>query len=168
MAGEISLPDSPDAIACDDAEGVRRANLWLIGEARRSVDIVSRYLDPALYDTEEFCAALRTLIVGTVRARIRILVLEPGPVVARGHRLVELAQRLTSFIQIRVPSPQHQDLSEAWLVVDDRSYLHRRTATRFEATGSTNSPRDAGRLTARFEEIWALAQPDANLRRLYL
>ncbi len=162
-------PDTPDApLNLVEAAAVRDASVELVRRARRSVDLFSHQLDPQLYDTSEFVDALRALVVDSRRARVRVLVREVAPLVARGHRLIELAQRLSSFMEIRVPAPEHQDTADAWLVVDRCHYLHRRTGTRHEATAAFDDARRARQLTFRFDEIWARAQPDLNLKRLHL
>lgn len=150
------------------SETVCEVVLSLTTQARRSLDMVSRHLDPALYDNEAFGAAIRELVVDSRRAQVRILLLDSAPVVARGHRLVELARRLSSFITIRIPAPAYKNLNEAWLVADATGYLYRRFSDRPEATANFADPRQATHLTNRFEEIWQRAQPDADMRRLHL
>jgi hypothetical protein len=147
---------------------LRAVVLALAGQARRSLDIVSRELDPPLYDHQDFAEAVRRLAVSNRRAEIRVLVVEPAPIAARGHRLVDLAQRLSSFIQLRVPAPEQRELNEAWVVADKIGYVHRRLADRYAATVNFDDPRESVRLTNRFEEIWQRANPDPNLRRLQL
>jgi len=150
------------------ADELREVLLALARQARRTLDIVTRHLDPPLLDRDDFVDAVKTVALGSKYAEIRILVLDPGPVVARGHRLIQLAQRLSSFIHVRAPSPEHKEFNEAWLVADKRAYAHRRFSDRFEATVNFNDPRLAAQLCNRFEEIWQRANPDPNLRRLHL
>ncbi len=162
------LGETDEEIALTRSDEVRDACVALARQARRSLELVSRHLDPALFDTDEFATAVRELVVNSRRAQMRILVLDAAPVVARGHRLVELAQRLSSYISIRVPAPEHKDFNEAWLVADTTGFLHRRFSDRYEATANFDDRRHASALANRFEEIWQRAQPDANLRRLHL
>lgn len=157
-----------EAFELEHSETVREVALSLATQARRGIDVVSRHLDPTLYDNEAFATALRALVVGSHRAQVRILLLDSAPVVARGHRLVELARRLSSYIAIRTPAPEHKDLNEAWLVADTTGYLYRRFSDRYEATANFADRRLSGSLTNRFGEIWQRAQPDVNMRRLHL
>ncbi len=150
------------------AEPLRVAMLALTTQARRTVDIVSRHLDPALFDRDDFVAALKAVALGSPRAQIRVLVLDSAPIVNRGHQLVDLAQRLSSFIQIRVPAPEHHEFNEAWLVADKDGYAHRRFSDRYAATVNFHDPRLATHLTNRFDELWQRASSDPNLRRLHL
>ncbi|MCC7122975.1 MAG: hypothetical protein IT493_15585 [Gammaproteobacteria bacterium] len=150
------------------ATELRRALLELAQQATRSIDLVSRHLDPSLLDHDMFAAAVKRLVLGSTRARVRVVVLDPAPLVTHGHRLVALAQRLSSYIELRVPGPEHREFNESWLVADNAGYAHRRFSDRFEATINFNDPRLATHLTNRFDELWHRAQPDPNLRRLHL
>ncbi len=149
-------------------EELRAAALAIVQQAHRSLDIVSRHLDPILYDNEAFVTAVRTLVVGSARARVRFLVLDTTPLAGSGHRLLELAQRLSSFLTLRVPGPEHRSLNEAWLVADETGFLHRRLSDRFEATGSYDDRQQAHALTQRLDAIWERAQAPPHLRRLFL
>lgn len=162
------LGETDEEFELERSDEVREACVSLARQARRTLDLVSRHLDPGLFDNDEFAGAVRELIVNSRRAQMRILVLDAAPVVARGHRLVELAQRLSSYISIRVPAPEHKDFNEAWLVADATGFLHRRFSDRFEAAANFDDRRHATALVNRFDEIWQRAQPDANLRRLHL
>ncbi len=162
------LGETAEEFELERSETVRDTVLSLATQARRSLDIVSRHLDPTLYDTEAFSNALRELVVGSHRAQVRILLLDSAPVVTRGHRVVELARRLSSYMAIRVPGLEHKDLNEAWLVADATGFVYRRFSDRFEATANFNDHRHATHLVNRFEEIWQRAQPDSNMRRLHL
>lgn len=166
--GTLVLGETDLAFQVDRAEDLRAVMLALAQQGRRTLDIVSRHLDPALLDREDFADAVKAVALGSKYAEIRVLVLDPGPVVSRGHRLIQLAQRLSSFIQVRIPSPEHKEFNEAWLVVDKQGYAHRRFSDRFEATVNFNDPRLASQLGNRFDELWQRATPDPNLRRLHL
>lgn len=173
--GEAGLPEASGLLGqtagtLDIAERERLAamSLALATQAQRSVDIVSRHLDPALYDTEPFAGALRRLALGSRHARIRLLVLDARPLVAQNHRLVELAIRLPSFVSIRVPAAQHRQFNEALLVADKMGYVHRVFSDRYEAEASFADRRVATRLSDRFEELWTRALPEPNFRKLHL
>ena len=166
--GTLVLGETDLEFRVERAEDLRAMILALAQQGRRTLDLVTRHLDPPLLDREDFVDAVKAIALGSKYAEIRILLLDPGPVVSRGHRLIQLAQRLSSFVQLRVPSPEHKEFNEAWLVVDKRAYAHRRFSDRFEATVNFNDPRLASQLGNRFDEIWQRATPDPNLRRLHL
>lgn len=149
-------------------EELAQACLALATQARRTLDIVSRHLDPLLYDTEAFAAAVKQLALKNRSARIRLFILEPRPLLGQGHRLIELATRLSTFIEIRTPSPQHRSFNEALLIADNLGYVRRQFADRYEAEVDFCSRRRASALSENLNEMWERGQLDANFRRLHL
>jgi hypothetical protein len=162
------LKKDAQAVAIDSSEACRVAALSMARQAARGIDIVSRHLDPQMYDNREFCEAVSQLVVGSRRARVRALVRHTDPVVKGGHQLVALAQRLSSFIEIRVPAREYDDYNAAFLLVDGAGLIYRMLSDRYEATVSFNDPRRAQDLGRQFEEMWQTAAPDTNLRRAHL
>jgi hypothetical protein len=162
------LKEDDQRVDVDSSEECRFAALSMARQAARSIEIVSRQLDPQMFDNSEFCDAVTRLVVGSRRARVRILLRQVDPVIKHGHRLVPLAQRLDSFIEMRVPAPEHDESNVAFLIVDGAGVIHRQQSDRYEATVSFNDPRLAQELTRQFEEMWQTAVQDVNLRRSHL
>lgn len=162
------LGESTEVITLTTSEQNRAASVGLVSQAVRSVDIVSRHLDPAVYDQPEPIEALKKLVLDHRRARVRILVCDPQPIVSDGHRLATLALRLSSFMDIRVPSRQHRDFNQAFLVVDETGYIHRELADRYEGTACFSDRGQAGELTRIFNVMWEVATHDPNLRQMRL
>lgn len=162
------LKEDTETVDIDSSEACRLAALSMARQAARGIEIVSRKLDPHMFDNSEFCDAVSRLVTGSRRARVRVLLRLVEPVVKRGHRLVTLAQRLDSFIEIRVPAPEHDEYNGAFLIVDGAGIVHRRHSDRHEASVNFNDPRLALELGRHFEEMWQTATPDINLRRSHL
>lgn len=152
----------------DGAEDNRAATLAMIRQCTRLLDIASRQLDPIIYDNAEVLEAVKALALRSRYTEIRIVVLDPGPVLARGHRLIELARALSSFMQIRVPGEDHRDFNEALLIADRTGYIHRQMADRFAGSVDFHDPRTAADLLRRFDALWDTGEPDPNFRRLHL
>ncbi|RMG53643.1 MAG: hypothetical protein D6717_10925 [Gammaproteobacteria bacterium] len=140
----------------------------LIQEARQEVAIVSRELDPGVYDQAEISDALLRLARTNHHARIRILIRDNRALVKASHRLQHLHQRLTSFLQIRRLGERDMGFNKAFLVVDRRNWLHQPLADRYEARASTEQPLRGRELQERFEELWTESREDPELRRLSL
>jgi hypothetical protein len=121
-----------------------------------------------MYDNREFSEAVSQLIVGSRRARVRALLRHTDAVAKRGHRLVTLSQRLSSFIELRVPAREFDEYDAAFLIVDEVGVIYRTLSHRFEATVNFHNPHMARELTRQFEEMWQTALPDASLRRTNL
>ena len=149
-------------------EALAATCLAMAGQARRTLDIVSRHLDGPVYDNEAFASAIKQLALSHRSARIRLFILDPRPLVGQTHRLVDLATRLPTFIEIRTPSPQYRSFNEAWLIADNIGYVRRQFADRHEAEVDFSSRRRASALTERLDEMWERGQLDPNFRRLHL
>jgi hypothetical protein len=147
-----------------------RLSADMAGRARRRLDIASRSLEPAVYDTKEFLEAVQKLVLAARgRACVRILVLDPEALISRGdHRLVQLAMRVSSYMEIRRPGPDHQEFNEALLIADGKGVIHRKQADRYEGVANFHAPRRAAHLSQSFETLWQHAELDPNFRRLML
>ena len=162
----LGVSAAPFEVSTRDA--LAAACLAMASQARRSLDIVSRHLDAPLFDNEAFAAALKQLALSHRSARVRLFILDPRPLVGQSHRLIELASRLPTFIDIRAPAPQHRSFNEALLIADKLGYVRRQFADRFEAEVDFSNRRRAAALTERLNNMWERGQIDANFRRLHL
>ncbi|MCO6441215.1 MAG: hypothetical protein J5I81_09035 [Nitrococcus mobilis] len=153
----------------DSLDAVQQATVELTMSARRELHLYSPDLEPRLYDYPPFLSALRALAVSGGRAaRIHILVRDSAPAVSRGHRLIELARQLTSFIEIRRLAEDSRERLDAFLVVDRRAVVHRLHWTSYQGTASPDDPVLARALVKEFDALWETASSDPELRRLHL
>ena len=162
------LKKDSQPVAVDTSEECRLAALSMVRQAARGIDIVSRQLDPQMYDNREFFEAVNMFVVGSRHARVRALLRHTDAVIKHGHRLVTLSQRLSSFVELRVPATEFDEYNAAFLIVDGVGVIHRTLSDRFEGTVNFNDPRMARELTRQFEEMWPTALPDPSLRRTNL
>ncbi|WP_050756062.1 DUF7931 domain-containing protein [Nitrococcus mobilis] len=152
----------------DSLGEVQQANVELTMNARRELHLYSPDLEPHLYDYPPFLSALRALAVSGGRARVHILVRDSTPAVSRGHRLIELARQLTSFIEIRRLAEDTRERLDAFLVVDRRAVVHRLYWMSYQGMASPDDPVLARALVKEFEALWETASSDPELRRLHL
>jgi len=144
----------------------RQAMLRMVTQSRRTIDIVSRHLDPLIFNERDMVDAFKSLRSRSVK--IRILILDPSPLLQRVHRLVDLALRLTSFFELRIPPPEHRSCNESMLIADRKGYVHSLLSDRYEGVANFHAPDVATELLRRFDDLWQTALPDPNLRRLSL
>ena len=140
----------------------------LAGRARCNLDILSHDLEPLLYDTVQFIDAVRALCLRTRRARVRVMLQDSSLAVKEGHRLVSLSQRLTTCMQIRKLPASIQEITEAFLIVDEAVVMQRMLANAFRAQVSTHARARARELLTWFNSTWEHAVADPELKRLYL
>lgn len=162
----MSATENPNLIA--DLGALQSATRELLAQARLSVEILSPDLEQRLYDDAEILSSLRALVVGQRRARIRVLARELDAAVRGDHRLIALARRLSSYIEIRRLSEEDLLLNEAFLIVDREAFIRRPAGDRPEGELHTHAPLLARELSKRFDELWERAILDPNLRRPHL
>ncbi len=138
----------------------------MVLQARMYLAMFTRDLEPLIYNTEEFSAAVRQLALRSRYSRIRIIVVDPTTAIKDGHRLIELGRRLSSFIEFRRPSADHANLPEAFLVADETGLLYRPVASRYEGFADPDNPSEARVRLRLFDEIWERAEPEPEFRRL--
>ena len=137
-------------------------------QCRRSLNIISRELDPLVFDTEEFADAVKYLALRHRRAKIQIIVFEPDTIVKHGHRLLNLTDRLSSFIMIRKAHYSFNAYNECMMLADAVGYIHRENGERFEGTANFKDLRYSRILLKQFEEMWEMATPDPNFRKMLM
>ena len=85
---ELILAQDDVELQPDRSDDHRTIALTMATQASRTLDISSRHLDPAIYDSDAFSSAVRQLALRSHHSRIRLLVIDPAPIITHGHRLV--------------------------------------------------------------------------------
>lgn len=163
---DFELGRTDDTVTVDSREENQNAVLKMARQSKWTIEIISRELDPDLFDRVEIIDTLKRMVLNNRQATIRMLVFDVKKIVSRGHRLVDLARSLPSFIDIRVPAKEHQGFNEMLFIADATGYLHRLHSERFDATINFNDKRVAKHLRLEFDEMWGKATQDSNLRQL--
>lgn len=163
-----TLGETNELLSLEGVADHRAVILAMTRQAARTLHIFTRDLDPLLFDTAEFEAAALQLVRNSQYARIHILVQDSSGAMRSGHRLIALAQRLSSKIEIRKPVDEYAIINRAFFVVDETGYVSRQPAERYEGVANFNDRLAARDLVAFFNEVWERSQQDSQLRRLHL
>ncbi len=165
---EHRLGIDDDEVDIDTAEEQHSAACLMTQQAGRSIDIISRELDPTVYNLPGYAEILKNMLLANRRARVRIIVFESQLIARRGHLLLELGGNLPSFIEFRTPGREYQQFNESLFVADATGFIYRTSATRYEGNLNFNDKRKSKTFMDVFEEMWARSAPDSNLRKLSL
>jgi len=166
---EHTLGKSSTLLTPVTIEEHRAIALALAQQATRELLIFTQTLDHALFDNAEFEDAASHLARRSQYAAVHILVQDSSAAVRRGHRLVELAQRLGSRVKIRRPNDDYLDARQSFLVADETGYLSRQFADDYANGVAHFSDRSSARNLANFfNEVWERSEADPQLRRLHL
>jgi hypothetical protein len=144
----------------------RQGAVAVAAVAKRELALFSHDLEPMLYDKDDFIKTVQALATRSRMSRIRIVCIDPGVSVRTGHRLISLAQRFSSSVEVRRASKDHSQLAETFLVADEEAVLFRPIASRYEGYADTHAPLEARKFLRQFDGIWEIAEPDPEFRRL--
>jgi hypothetical protein len=154
----------------DTAIDNRDAAIALAEQARFSLNLFTRDLDPRVFDNAEFERCLFKLARMHKNADIRMLVYDSSIAVNRGHCLIRLAQKLTSSVHIHNPAKEYSGELSTFMIADNVGLLHRprSTSNNYDAVVNFMSPQRAGELNDYFNLMWEKSAPDSQIRRLYI
>jgi len=147
---------------------VKIINVAMTQQATRNLDILSRHLDPGVFDSLDFLDAVKQLSISSRFTKIRILISDSDPMTKNGHRFTDLIQQLTSSIEVRQISEEYKSYNEAFSLFDGKAVIYLRYADRYDGFANFNRPRLVTELSNFFNEVWEHSIPDANLRRLHI
>ncbi len=135
----------------------------LLAAAQRKVVVFAPALDQRLFNTTAVTGALARFAAQHPRNRARIVVADAAHFLRDNGRLVALCRRFSSFVLVRQVGSAHVGLTDMFLVVDDRAYLHQLHVEKPDVIGSLDAPRAAGQLMHRFEAIWEQSESIAGV-----
>ena len=140
----------------------RAAVTELVTRAQRSLSIYTPDLEPQLYDQDCFIEPLKRLVLARSHARVRVLISDPNRVSREGNRFMQMARRLTSYIDLRNVSPEYRSNPCSFLVADDKSMAYRQQSSRWDGIVEFNDQAIVRRYLAYFDEVWAgsIIQPE--------
>ncbi len=163
---EFTLDESNEEVEFSSAEENRKLALALAQQARHEIVIASYDFDTRIYSNQPFVDTLTSFVRGHRHAHVNILVWQTSPAVKQGHRLIELAQRLSSSIKIHEPDKIHAEFIESYMVVDGTAYFRRPLADRSDGIGSLHAPLISRDLKEQFLTMWERSAPSSEFRRL--
>lgn len=162
------LGETNELIEIELKEDLRHLILTMSLQAKHRILIFSHDLNHALFDTDELYETIKTLAIASRRTYIQILVQNPQDMIKGGHRLLNLARRISSHIAIKITAKEHEDILETFIIIDDRAYIIHNNPQRFEAYGNFFDPLKTRQLSEQFEDLWNRGISDSSLRRLSL
>jgi hypothetical protein len=140
----------------------------LCSSAARYLCILSPALDHAAFDNEPLAEGISALVRQSRQTEVRILVANTSAIVNRGHRLLNLARRLPSSVQLR-RLDEHPDWNGQTVVIRDRDgVLYKPGGSDADGFYEPASRASTQRHLDLFNELWRHSVQDPNLRALRL
>ena len=142
--------------------------LALLQQARFSLSLYSPDLEAWLYSHSSVQDACTQFLLASPKNRLRILVRDVGRPVRQGHRLLNLARRITSNLHIRRVNPDQPCDESAYLLADDRGLLLREQPEQYAGYTLYNDPGRVRQRQAQFDQAWDISLSDPDLRSFLL
>lgn len=161
-----TLPDTaPAFILLDELVDFQAHAIKAVQGGRRQVHILSEVLDEPLYSNDAFCEALHALVVQDRYCEARILVKDIKPIVEHGHRLLDLALRLSGKVQIRKLTVQPKNKDHAYLIVDTSALLYKHNDSVYKGYVDYDNTPKCKLLIEEFTGLWGMyGESDPSLR----
>jgi len=138
----------------------------MLSQAKRRIWIMANSISAPVLNDEQFRQSILQLAKNNPQAEIRILLEDDKSGPSRFSPLINLAQRLTSFVEIRtLPSTAHK-FSEWVTLVDFSAGIYRKTLESYSGFATYDGKLIAQRLITKFDDQWQFAKPSAEFRRL--
>ena len=155
--GTVDTPPPRDTgvLPARGREEIAAARLQLLADTRHRLCLRLPLLDSQTCADAAELAELRRIATSGRRARVRILLHDPAAALRDDHRLVALAQRLSSAIEIRMPV-EETDLAfpSCCLLNDVGGYLFLPEASRASGRAARDDRAAQVPLQQHFDEAW--------------
>ncbi|CAA0125157.1 Uncharacterised protein [BD1-7 clade bacterium] len=138
----------------------------LVGQATRTIRIRSGALDPELFDTREFADCLSTFARSSRAAAVHIMVDDPGRILSRGHRILELSRRLNDKIQFRTYYDEPDIERDSMILIDRRGLMLAPVDSKTTALSSLTDAVNTINQVDIFDHHWQMSSPSTQLRQL--
>ena len=142
----------------------RAAVAEITTRAKRTLSIYTPDLGPLIYDQDCFLEPVKRLVLARSHARLRVLISDPARAARDGNRFMQMARRLTSYIDLRNVAGEYRNNPCAFIVADDKAIAYRQQASRWEGIVEFDDANVVRRYLAYFDEAWAGSQIQPELR----
>jgi hypothetical protein len=131
----------------------RAAIVDITSRANRGVAILTRDLEPEIYDHDDFLETLKKFLLPRTFARVRVLISDPQRAFKVGNRFVEMGRRLHSYIEFRNIKSENAH-AEAFCIVDETGIVYRARADSWDGVADTYEPAVARKYLDMFDALW--------------
>ena len=138
----------------------------MLSQANRRIWIMANAINAPLLRDEHFSQSILKLAKNNPQAQIRILLEEDKTGSGRFNPLINLAQRLTSFVEIRTLPSTAGKFQEWVTLVDFSAGIYRKTMATYTGFACYDNHLIARRLITKYEDHWQFAKESIEFRRL--
>ena len=149
--------------AIESPKAVDKAVEQLCREAAHSLKVRAPRLEFPFFRTTGITTAVTPLITGDRRNQIQILIDDEQHFLDSGNRVIDLARKFSSYVEVRKLPAEYSQSGEIFIVADLEHCLYLKSAGSFPARYSRHSPGQARQLDHRFRKMWERSEHIAAL-----
>lgn len=149
-------------------EQIQAHVLALLQQSNHSLCLYSPDFEPWLYNHSSVQQSCTRFLLANPKNRLRILLRDVSRPVKQGHRLLNLARRLTSNLHIRKINPDLPSEDAAYLLADSHGLLLRPQPDQYAGYALYNDPGRVRLRQAQFDQAWDNSLLDPDLRSFLL
>ena len=140
----------------------------MLGDCRRKLQILSDTLDENIYGHTSLVDVISQLARSGHQVDIQILVRDFRPAIESGHKLLRLAQRLSSKIQLKKMTQQPQDTDMAFMICDMSGLVFQNDKTVYKGFANYKAAPEIKSLREEFIYLWERAEVEKELLLLHI
>ena len=149
-------------------EDLKLATVDLFRSSRRSIQIYSSSLDKRILSNRDIEQAVIKLLRSNRNAKIQCLIFDEKELQGHDHRIVNLAQRFTSFIEIKVIPDEYKGTISGYYLSDKKEMVYRTNREKFDARIFKLPQQEVIDKTKHFDALWQQSRPASFLRALHI
>ena len=146
----------------------QKALVSLCRNTQKDLDIFSHRLDLALYDQTQLEQAASDLARAHRFAQIRILVIDTQTLIDYGHRLVRLAIRLPSKIQIRKATEPPETRAAGFCLSDMQKLLYLASEDDYLGFFDSKAAPQVQNLREAFKRAWEVGEEEPRFKQFFI
>ena len=124
MASNIDSKQTPRAKVLSGLSELQAGSCRMAAGARQRIFIYDWQLNRSVYDQECLVEAVKQLAIRHGNTHVQILLADTENIRLGGYRMLDLARRLPSAIEIRLRAEQFAGDLRSFMLVDDASYVY--------------------------------------------
>jgi len=132
--------------------------------ARRMISIYTQDLEPEVYEQSGFLEIIKSFVLSRSFSKVRVLLVNPGRVMADSNRFIAMGRRLSSHIDIRYVAEHTPQRACAYFIADDHAIAYRLRADTWDGIADLNNPAVARLYLGEFDAVWNASAPERALR----
>ncbi len=167
METDINTQQTHGAHVLRGLSELQAGSCRMAAEARQRILIYDWQLNRSVYEQDCLIEAVKQLAIRHANTYVQILLADTERLRVGGYRMLDLARRLSSSIEIRLRAEQFADDLRGFMLVDDASYIYYPVWHDLNDSIAEDGNRFRVReLAIEFTRAWEQSEADPRLRQL--